>query len=89
MAMPAETTWQIAGNGLLASGCMELGQLPFIAARFSSSVDVVTNTSGAVIVMVFARLVSRRKAPEGAGRRRKAPEGAGRRRKAPEGAGAL
>lgn len=63
-AMPTKAAWHLAVIGLLASLCMEVGQLLFISARFSSSIDVVTNVCGAVIgifaVRALARIGSRR-----------------------------
>lgn len=59
MAMPTKTWWRLAGMGLLASLCMEFGQLLFLSARFSSPGDVVTNVCGAVIGIVAARLLAR------------------------------
>lgn len=41
--------WRIGAFGLVASGCMELGQLLFLHDRFASPLDLVTNTSGAVL----------------------------------------
>ncbi|WP_364323031.1 VanZ family protein [Paenarthrobacter nitroguajacolicus] len=58
MAMPSKAGWHIAVIGLLASLCMEVGQLIFISARFSSLVDVVTNVCGAVIGIVAARVLA-------------------------------
>ncbi|WP_279586746.1 VanZ family protein [Paenarthrobacter nitroguajacolicus] len=49
LAMPSRACWQLVGMGLLASICMELGQLLFITARIYSAVDLVTNTLGCVI----------------------------------------
>jgi glycopeptide antibiotics resistance protein len=63
MALPAKAWWQVAGISLLASTCMELGQLLFIAGRFSSLMDVVTNTIGAVIGVAAARLITRKETP--------------------------
>lgn len=64
MALPAKAWWQVAGIGFLASTFMELGQLLFLTARFSSLLDVVTNTLGAVIGIASARLLLRRSAQE-------------------------
>jgi glycopeptide antibiotics resistance protein len=49
LAFPEKRWWQVAVFGLLISGCMELGQLLFIYNRFASPLDLMTNTSGAVI----------------------------------------
>ena len=46
--------WQIGLLGLLISGCMELGQLLFLHNRFSSPLDLVTNTLGAVMGALLA-----------------------------------
>ncbi|WP_256870864.1 VanZ family protein [Paenarthrobacter nitroguajacolicus] len=58
MAFPARSAWQLAGIGLLVSICMEGVQLLLIAARFSSIIDVVTNTAGALIGIGAVRLVA-------------------------------
>lgn len=60
MALPRKTWPQLAGIGLVASLCLELGQLVFITARFPTAMDVVTNTAGAVVGIASARLVTRR-----------------------------
>lgn len=57
MALPSKAWWQLACIGLVTSTCMELGQLLFLAARYSSLVDVVTNTVGAVIGISVVRLI--------------------------------
>lgn len=59
MAMPTMAGWHLIVIGLLASLCMEIGQLLFISARFSSLIDVVTNVCGAVIGIVAARVLAR------------------------------
>ena len=59
MAFPAKAWWRLSAIGVLASFCMEVGQMLFLAARFSSLTDVVTNTFGAVIGIISARLVTR------------------------------
>lgn len=51
--------WRICGLGLLVSACMELGQLLLLTARFSSIIDIVTNTIGTVIGVGFARILTR------------------------------
>lgn len=48
LAFPEKPWWQIGAFGLLISGCMELGQLLFLHNRVASSLDLMTNTSGAV-----------------------------------------
>lgn len=60
MALPAVPWWQLSGIGLTASTSLELGQLILIPARFSSPMDIVTNTFGAVIGVAVARLMSAR-----------------------------
>ncbi|YCK84089.1 VanZ family protein [Arthrobacter sp. D3-18] len=57
MALPTKPWWHVAAIGLLASLCMEFGQLIFISARFSSLVDIVTNACGAVLGIALARLL--------------------------------
>jgi len=59
MALPTKTWWGLASAGLLASICIELGQLLFMTARVSSLGDVVTNTLGAVMGVVGSRLIRR------------------------------
>ncbi|GAA3400878.1 VanZ family protein [Pseudarthrobacter polychromogenes] len=54
LAFPSWPWWKIGAFGLLISGCMELGQLLFLHDRFPSPVDLVTNTSGAVIGALLA-----------------------------------
>lgn len=49
LAFPKKQWWQNAALGTAVSGCMELGQLLFLHNRFSTLVDVVTNSTGAVI----------------------------------------
>lgn len=58
MAFPTRAWWHLMGLGAMVSTCMELGQLLFITARFSSLVDIVTNTLGAVIGIAAARLAA-------------------------------
>lgn len=58
MALPARSWWQLSVFGLLVSVCMEGVQLLFIAGRFSSFIDVVTNTVGAVIGISLVRLIA-------------------------------
>ncbi|MFC8038915.1 VanZ family protein [Paenarthrobacter sp. NPDC057355] len=58
MALPAKAWWQLASLGLMTSTCMELGQLLFLAARFASLMDVVTNTLGTVIGSSIVRLLT-------------------------------
>jgi glycopeptide antibiotics resistance protein len=54
LAFPEKPWWRIGAFGLLISGCMELGQLLFLHNRFASPVDLVTNSSGAVLGAVVA-----------------------------------
>ncbi|MFM9275060.1 VanZ family protein [Pseudarthrobacter sp. NKDBFgelt] len=65
LAFPGRPWWKISLFGLLISCCMELGQLLFLHDRFPSPLDLVTNTSGAVIgallaVAALKRLQARR-----------------------------
>ncbi|WP_404593767.1 VanZ family protein [Paenarthrobacter histidinolovorans] len=64
MALPTKSWWYLASIGLLASFCMELGQLLFLSARFASPIDVVTNTSGAALGILSARLFARNRRPK-------------------------
>ncbi|WP_427129470.1 VanZ family protein [Pseudarthrobacter sp. S9] len=57
LAFPKKRWWQVAAFGLMVSGCMELGQQLFLHNRFSSPVDLVTNTAGSVIGALVARSV--------------------------------
>ena len=54
LAFPSWPWWKIGAFGFLISCCMELGQLLFLHARYPSLVDLVTNTSGAVIGALLA-----------------------------------
>lgn len=56
LAFPGKCWWQIGAFGLLISGCIELGQLLFLHDRFASTLDIVTNTAGAVIGALLAAL---------------------------------
>lgn len=57
MALPTRPWWLLFGIGLLASFSMELGQLLFIAARFASLTDIVTNALGGLIGICCVRLI--------------------------------
>jgi glycopeptide antibiotics resistance protein len=59
LAYPEKRWWQNAALGVAVSGCMELGQLLFLHNRFSSLVDVMTNSGGAVIGTLLASAVLR------------------------------
>ncbi|WP_411374109.1 VanZ family protein [Arthrobacter sp. MPF02] len=61
LAFPEKCWMQIAASGLLISSCMELGQLLFLNNRFASLVDIMTNTSGAVLGALVAFLVFKKK----------------------------
>ncbi|RKO21531.1 VanZ family protein [Pseudarthrobacter phenanthrenivorans] len=54
LSFPEKQWWRIGAFGLLISGSMELGQLLFLHNRFASPLDLVTNTSGAVIGALLA-----------------------------------
>ncbi|MEW1982992.1 VanZ family protein [Pseudarthrobacter oxydans] len=54
LAFPSWPWWKIGAFGFLISCCMELGQLLFLHNRFPSPLDLVTNTSGAVIGALLA-----------------------------------
>lgn len=60
LAFTEKQSWQIGALGLMVSSCMELGQLLFLHNRFASPLDVVTNTSGAVMGALLAANVLRR-----------------------------
>lgn len=54
LAFPKKAWWRVGAFGLLLSGTMELGQLLFLHNRFASPLDLMTNTSGAVIGALLA-----------------------------------
>lgn len=54
LAFPCWPWWKIGAFGFPISCCMELGQLLFLYDRFPSLLDLVTNTSGAVIGTLLA-----------------------------------
>ncbi|GGI69266.1 VanZ family protein [Pseudarthrobacter scleromae] len=54
LAFPSWRWWRIGAFGFLISCCMELGQLLFLHDRFPSPLDLVTNTSGAVLGALLA-----------------------------------
>ncbi|MCD5343539.1 VanZ family protein [Arthrobacter sp. AK04] len=54
LAFPSWPWWKIGAFGFLISCCMELGQLLFLHDRFPSPIDLVTNTSGAVMGAILA-----------------------------------
>ncbi|MEV8085668.1 VanZ family protein [Pseudarthrobacter oxydans] len=54
LAFPTWPWWKTGAFGFLISCCMELGQLLFLHNRFPSPLDLMTNTSGAVIGAVLA-----------------------------------
>ena len=60
LAFPSWPWWKIGAFGLLISCCMELGQLLFLHDRFPSPVDLMTNTSGAVIGALLATAAVKR-----------------------------
>ncbi|TLM84581.1 VanZ family protein [Pseudarthrobacter sp. NamE2] len=72
LAFPEKRWSQIAALGLLISGCMELGQLLFLHNRFASPLDLVTNTTGAVIGALIATYVLKSQRP--AAFQQRAPE---------------
>lgn len=60
LSFPQKRWWQITALGLLLSGFIELGQFLFLHDRFASPMDIVTNTSGAVIGAVLAAVAVKR-----------------------------
>jgi glycopeptide antibiotics resistance protein len=54
LAFPEKRWWRIGAFGLMISSCMELGQLLFLHNRFASPLDLVTNSTGAVVGAVLA-----------------------------------
>jgi glycopeptide antibiotics resistance protein len=59
LAFPARAWWLNVGVGLLVSLCLELGQMVFLADRFPSWVDVLTNTAGTAIGVLTMATVRR------------------------------
>lgn len=59
LSFPEKRWWHLGILGFEISGCMELGQLIFLHNRFATSVDLLTNTSGAVIGALLAGAVTR------------------------------
>jgi glycopeptide antibiotics resistance protein len=57
LAFPKWAWWRNVGLGLLVSLCLELGQMVFLAERFPSWIDVLTNTAGTALG-VFAMITS-------------------------------
>jgi glycopeptide antibiotics resistance protein len=57
LAFPSWLWRKTGAFGLLISCCMELGQLLFLHDRFPSLLDLMTNTSGAVIGALLAVVV--------------------------------
>lgn len=57
LSFPEKQWWRIGAIGLLTSGSMELGQLLFLHNRFASPLDLVTNTSGAMLGALLATAV--------------------------------
>jgi glycopeptide antibiotics resistance protein len=60
LAFPKKPSWRIGAFGLVISGCMELGQFLFLHSRFASPLDLVTNTSGAVLGALLAAAALRK-----------------------------
>ncbi|MGX1159825.1 VanZ like protein [Arthrobacter sp. SLBN-100] len=63
LSFPEKRWWQVGAFGLLISGCMELGQLLFLHNRFASSIDILTNTSGAVMGALLALWALKKQRP--------------------------
>ncbi|AOY70081.1 teicoplanin resistance protein VanZ [Arthrobacter sp. ZXY-2] len=60
MSLPKVTWWRLVALGALASICIELGQLLFMAARFATVMDILMNTEGALIGVALVRLILRK-----------------------------
>ena len=60
LGFPTKRWWQLAGLGMLISGCMELGQFLFLHSRCPSALDVATNTTGGLLGIVMASALQRR-----------------------------
>ncbi|MFJ6078607.1 VanZ family protein [Pseudarthrobacter sp. NPDC092419] len=67
LAFPKKSFWLIGAFGLGISACLELGQLLCLHNRFPSPLDLVTNTSGAVIGAALAAVVLRSRVPSPCG----------------------
>lgn len=59
LAFPGLRRWQVGIFGLLISGGIEVGQLIFLHDRFATPVDLLTNTSGAVMGALLAGATDR------------------------------
>lgn len=60
MALPGVKWWRLVALGALASICIELGQLLFMAARFATFMDILMNTEGALIGVLLVRILMRK-----------------------------
>ncbi|MHC8608831.1 VanZ family protein [Paenarthrobacter ureafaciens] len=60
MSVPGMKWWRLVALGALASMCIELGQLLFMAARFDTFMDILMNTLGALIGVALVRLILRK-----------------------------
>ncbi|QOT16030.1 VanZ family protein [Paenarthrobacter sp. YJN-5] len=60
MSLPGLKWWRLVALGALASICIELGQLLFMAARFATLMDILMNTAGALIGVAIVRLILRK-----------------------------
>lgn len=54
LAFEEKRWWQVGAFALFISGCVELGQFLFLHNRVSSPLDLITNTTGAVIAAILA-----------------------------------
>lgn len=55
LAFPSSSWWRISAIGFVISLGIEVGQLLFLSDRFSSPLDVVANTAGAVTGALLAK----------------------------------
>ncbi|MBO1267701.1 VanZ family protein [Arthrobacter cavernae] len=60
LSFPGSRWWHNAGIGMLASLCIELGQMLFLEARYPSWFDVAANTLGTILGVAGVRLWRRR-----------------------------
>ncbi|MCX2747056.1 VanZ family protein [Arthrobacter sp. MI7-26] len=59
LTLPRKRWWQLLALGAAMSGTVELGQLLFLPHRFSSWQDILMNTLGVGIGLLFATLLKR------------------------------
>ncbi|WP_431230625.1 VanZ family protein [Paenarthrobacter nicotinovorans] len=63
VVLPDTSRWRLIALGLLTSMSVEVGQMLFFANRYSTFMDVVTNSLGTVIGVTTARWACSKRAP--------------------------